>query len=276
MVTTVPHNVVVKYRKVYNMDEDQILDQETDQETVTDQLVEDQEQESEEVSDESTDQEEHLNEEEDLSPRQQKRVDQIENQAKEYKFNKILDRIYESKGQPSGEEDKAINYRDVIEAPDEVYDVLERDREYVRNQTATESRKDMQAMEWRTNIKLDLPLIKDRLDKLDPSDAQAIDREYLLFSGFDPKTGRVERSDIGYADFVEARIEQAERLAANMNLRSTKNIAKQAAQTGVRPDGNTRTGIKIQNPGDIANMSAEEFEKNRAAIYKQAGIPYNK
>jgi hypothetical protein len=110
------------------------------------------------------------------------------------------------------------------------------------------------------------------LDKLDPADAQALDREYLMISGFDPKSQRVARPDISYADFIEGRIEQAERLAANMHINSQKNIAKQAANTGVRPDGGSRPALKIQNAGDIANMSAEDFEKNRDAIYKQLGL----
>jgi hypothetical protein len=252
------------------MDEDQIPSQvENEPEEQLDQSTN--EEQLDNVEDEAEE------EDEDLSPRQQKRVDQIEAQAKEYKFNKILDRIQNTRTAATPvEESKPLNYRDVIEADDELFGVLEKDRETaVANERASVNQA-LLTSEWRTNIKLDLPLVKERLDKLDPADAEALDREYLLISQFDGKTGNVGRNDIGYADFIEARVEQAERLASNMNLRSQKQIAKQAANTGVRPDGGARSSFKIQNPGDIANMSSEDYEKNRAAIYKQLGMPYNK
>lgn len=219
---------------------------------------------------EDADQQEET-EEAELTPRQQKRVEQLEKKAEELKLNKILDRIQSTKQQTRKGEEK-LNYRDAIDAPDEVYDTLDKDRQTYGDQRYNEGLEVVKAMEFRTNIKLDLPLVKDKLDKLDPADAAAIDREYLLYTGYDPQTGFVKNPDIGYADFVEAQIERAERLATNMHLKSQQNIAKQAAQTGVRPDGGGRQGIKIESAADIAKMTPEQFEKNREAIYKAAGL----
>lgn len=256
----------------------------------------DQQNESQEESDQSTDQEQLNNEPVDqpdadapaeeveepqddpeLSPRQQKRVEQIENQAKEYKLNKILDRVQNINPRQSTEKQdiSQLNYRDEIDAPDELYDKLEQDRNQYADQRYSagkeEAMQQLQAMEWRTNIKLDLPLVKEKLDKLDPEDAAAIDREYLLYSGFNRKTGVVANPGIPYADFVEAQIERAERLAANMQVQSSKNIAQQAANQGVRPDGGGRQGFTLTNPGDISKLSDKEFAKYRKDIYKQLG-----
>lgn len=220
---------------------------------------------------EDADQQEEV-EEADLSPRQQKRVEQLEKKAEELKLNKILDRIQGVKQPQRREQSDPLNYRDAIEAPDEVYDTLDNDRRNYGDQRYNEGLEVVKAMEFRTNIKLDLPLVREKLDKLDPADAAAIDREYLLYTGYDAQTGIVKNPDIGYADFVEAQIERAERLATNMHLKSQQNIAKQAAQTGVRPDGGGRQGIKIESAADIANMTPEQFAKNREAVYKAAGL----
>lgn len=262
-------------------DEDQNINEEViDQE---EQVVEPEDQENvnneeEGVEDEQSEntQEGQIDEEDSgLSRRQQKRVDQIEKKAEELKLNKILDRIQGIKNTPKKDrESQPKDYRDMIDAPDEVYDTLNQDRESYGDQKYNEGLQVANAMEWRTNMRMDLPLVKDKLDRLDPADAEAIDREYLIFSGFDPQSGFVNNPSIGYADFVEARIEQAERLAASMNLKSQKNIARQAAQTGVRPDGGSHKGLQISSADDIRSLSPEQFEKNRAAIYKAAGLTY--
>lgn len=210
-----------------------------------------------------------------LTNRQMKRINQIEQKAEELKLNKILDRIQGIKSTPRQEhKSQPKDYREMIDAPDEVYETLNQDRESYGDQKYNEGLQVANAIEWKTNMRMDLPLVKEKLDNLDPADAEAIDREYLIFSGFDPNTGFINNPNIGYADFVEARIQQAERLASSMNLKSQKNIARQAAQTGVRPDGGAHKGLQISSPDDIRSMTPEQFEKNRAAIYKAAGLTY--
>lgn len=227
------------------------------------------------AEDAPNDQDEELEDNSELSPRQQKRLEQVEKKAEELKLNKILDRIQQGKRPASKREEvEAMDYRQTIDAPDEVYNSLSKDREQYGERRYSEGLEQAKAIEFRTNLKLDLPLVKDKLDRLDAVDAELLDREYLKLVGFDPKTGFVVNSEIGYADYIEARVEQAERLAARLNVQSQKNIAKQAAQTGIRPDGGAHKGLQIKNPGDIASMSADDFEKNRATIYKQAGLSY--
>lgn len=269
-----------------NLDQTQESQEQLDQSTSEEQLNNEQ---SPEAEAEAPEQEAEVEadadaqqDEPELSPRQQKRVEQIENQAKEYKLNKILDRVQGVNQRPEQrqqQEPSSINYRDEIDAPDELYNKLEKDRSTYGDERYSEGQRvaaeQLQALEWKTNIKLDLPLVKDKLEKLDPEDSAAIDREYLMYSGFDEKSGTVRNPGISYADFVDAQIERAERLAANLQARAQVNIAKQAANQGVRPDGGSRQGVTITNPGDIAKLSDKEFEKYRKDIYKQLGASLN-
>ena len=155
-----------------------------------------------------------------------------------------------------------IDYSESLDADEETVRTLRDDRDnygrqqYEQGTTASERR--VVASEFRTNIRLDLPLVKDRLGKLDPEDVRAIDTEYLQFVGFDESDGFVQHADIGYADYVEARIEQAERLAKRMTAETTKNIAKQTASTGLRPDGSSAKRLNLnKNP---QAMTDEELD----------------
>lgn len=204
--------------------------------------------------------------EEELSPRQQKRVEQL----KQSKLDSILDRVTQGKIKDSSY--KPLDYKQTIDADDEVINQLSQDREQYATDLQRQTDERLTAELWRRDIKTDLALVKDRMDKLDPSDARAIDKEYMLYSGYDPETGRVANPTIGYADFVEAQIERAERLAANLNVRTQKNVAKQVAQTGLRPTGGASKATKISSPDDIANISNADWEKNRDTYLKQMGI----
>ena len=248
----------------------------TVEETTTEQAEEQESavEETEETEEESQEQSQEESEEseettEPLSRRQEKRVEQVEAQAKEYKLNKILDRVQAVKqSQPK----KPLDYKDVMNAPDELVGRLDKDRQDYGDQKYNEGLERVKLSEWKTNIRLDLPIVKEQMDKLDTEDARAIDREYLIYSGFDPETNTVRNSDISYADFVSGRIEQAKRLAQSLAVKSQKNITKQAAQTGIRPDGGAVRSKTITSPEDIANIDQADWDKNRDAYLKQLGV----
>lgn len=228
-------------------------------------VVEQEEQETEEVE-----------ETPELSRRQQKAIDRVEAQAKELGLTKILDRITQVKQAPQRQATpQGINYRDVMDAPDEVIQQLEQDRSNVVSQVESRVNDQIRRSQFEMNLKLDLPLVQDKLSKLDPSASQALDRAYLQFVGYNPQTGVPAIDGVSYAEFIDAQLELANSIATNRVVNTQRNIAKQAAQTGVRPDGGGRQGFQISNPGDISKLSPEEFEKNKPAIYKAMGIPLN-
>lgn len=175
------------------------------------------------------------------------------------------EKAQEAPQQPSQPRQDVLNYQEALDADPAVIQQLEADRrangesQYNRGlqqaQQLAEARS--VASEFRTNIKLDYPLVKSKLDKLDPADVEALDIEYLQITGYDTETGLVSNPNIGYAEYVEARYEQAQRLASSMTAETTKNIAKQAAQTGLRPDGSSAKTLNLnKNP---ENMTDEEL-----------------
>ena len=257
--------------------QDEVIQQEELQEEVQEQEVNDtqdvQEEQAEVVEQEEV---EEVEETQELSRRQQKAVDRVEAQAKELGLTRILDRITQVK-QPTQRQSNSqgLNYRDVMEAPDDVIQQLEQDRDAVRSQARNEVLDEVRRVQFETNLKIDLPLVQDKLSKLDPSAAQALDRAYLQFVGFNPQTGVPAVDGVSYAEFIDAQLELANSIATNRVVNTQRNIAKQAAQAGVRPDGGVRQGFQINNPGDISKLSPEEFEKNKPAIYKAMGIPLN-
>lgn len=162
--------------------------------------------------------------------------------------------------QPS-QPNAALDYNTALDADPEVIAQLEADRKRAgqasRDEGYSEGLRKAEAIEFRTNIRLDLPLVAEKLQKLDPRDAEALDKEYLYTVGFDPATGYVQNMNIGYAEFIDARIDQAERLASAMNAQTVKNIAKQSAQTGLRPDGSSAKRLNLNQPAQ--NMTMEEL-----------------
>lgn len=218
-----------------------------------------------ETTEETQETEEEATEEE-LSPRQQKRVEQL----KQSKLDSILDRVTQGKTQSSTY--KPLDYKETIDADEQVITQLSNDREQYATSLQEQTNERLTTELWKRDIKSDLALVKDKLDKLDPSDARAIDKEYLLYSGYDPQSGRVANPTIGYAEFVEAQIDRANKIASNLNVRTQQNVAKQAAQTGLRPTGGASKATKISSADDIASISSADWEKNKDSYLKQMGI----
>lgn len=152
----------------------------------------------------------------------------------------------------------ALDYQTALDADPEVIKQLEDDRQREGQAQYNRGLQDLQYTQFYNNIRFDLPLVSEKLSKLDPMDAKSIDDEYLAITGADPNKGYVRNPDIGYAEFVEARLEQAERLAHSMNAQTVKNVAKQSAQTGLRPDGSSAKRLNLNQAPE--NMSDEELD----------------
>lgn len=151
----------------------------------------------------------------------------------------------------------ALDYEQALDADPAVIKQLTDDRQRTQESYFNEGLKKAEAIEFKTNIRLDLPLVQEKMKQLDPRDAEALDKEYLYTVGFDPQTGYVQNPNIGYAEFIEAKIEMAERLAASMSAATASNIAKQAAATGLRPDGSSAKRLNLNQAPE--NMSIEEL-----------------
>ena len=204
-----------------------------------------------------------------LTPRQEKRVNQLEQQAKELGMNKILDRIQSVRSTPSQRPGaEPLDYRQAIDAPEEVYSQLDTDRKAYGqsqyDQGVSEASRNSRLDKWELSAKIDYPLVADKLGKLAPEDVDVLNREYFLVSGVkqNPDGGieDVANPNISYADFINARVEQAERLAARMNLNTQRKVTRQAANTGIRPDGTSAKPLNLTKaPQDMTDAELDAY-----------------
>lgn len=111
-------------------------------------------------------------------------------------------------------------------------------------------------------------LNSDKTDTYNPKlEAQLVQR-YIAFAGVEKdNSGRVtiQKPNIRFRDFVDAEMKNLEDYAAERNAASSKNLVKQAAQTGVRPNGQARVtkgghGFDPNDPaGSVARMSSKQY-----------------
>ena len=165
-----------------------------------------------------------------------------------------------------------MDYSTSLDADPEVVRQLEADRQRAAQEAYTQgqqaSNQQLQYSQFYNNIRFDLPLVAEKLKSLDSEDVQSIDNEYLAITGANTVNGTVRNPNIGYAEFVEARLEQAERLATRMNAQTVKNVARQAAATGLRPDGSSAKRLNLNQSPD--KMTLEElYAKTGGTPWKQ-------
>lgn len=175
----------------------------------------------------------------------------------------------ENRQSPSQPKPEALDYEKSLEADPEVIKQLEADRQangqaqYAAGVEAT--RAEIQTSEWRTILTYDAPRTEEKYPWLNPGDeanfepaiADAMNTEYKHLVGYDEQTGLVARPGIRYSDFIDAKVELSERLAKAMTARTSQNIAKQAANTGLRPDGSSAKRLNLNQAPQ--NMTTEEL-----------------
>ncbi len=135
-----------------------------------------------------------------------------------------------------------------------------------RNAGANDTLRQLQTVEWRTNLRIDNQVVEQKFPQLNKNDnekfhsvlADAMNRRYLAMVGFNPQTGLVENPNVSYLDFVESEFELADEIASTKTADTVKNITKQAAQTGLRPDGTATRSLDLTK--SAADMTDEELD----------------
>jgi hypothetical protein len=162
------------------------------------------------------------------------------------------------------------NFRELINADDEVYETLDKSTQEAvdaaRKAGESDTLKQLKSVQWNTLLHVDTPQVETKYHALNPKDevnfrpalADAMNRRYLAMVGFDPKTGTVENPDIRYLDFVESEFELADEIASTQLHNTAKNIAKQAATTGLRPDGSSVRSMDLAK--DPTQMTDDELK----------------
>lgn len=179
--------------------------------------------------------------------------------------------------QPQATHQQMIDYAKELNADPELIKKLEADRDLAireaRQTGVNEGRQQGESsaidvanyLNWHTNLRIDSAAVHGKYGILDPDNkeefhpaiAHAMNQRYLQFCRFNPETKTVGIPDISYKDFVEAEMELNEEIATFKNIKTVKNVAQQAATTGLRPDGSQAKKLDLTKVPQ--NMSLEEL-----------------
>jgi hypothetical protein len=240
------------------MQEDDTTKNEVVEEVVADepQTIEPQaeEEQQEQVDEEVVDNSEEPTEEE--QPKEETPEDKPPSRREQLRIQQLLQKYGDPRQKqqqqaPSQRQD-VLDYGQALDADEEVVKTLESDRTQYGQAQYNEGLKRAEYLDWKTSLKIEAPVIEKKYPILDPNSpdfhpavADAMNTWYLKMSGFDPNTQTVSSSDISYADFVESNMELVEEIAGQRNAQTVKNVAKQTAQTGLRPDGSSAPRMNL-------------------------------
>lgn len=197
---------------------------------------------------------------EEEAPAPPSRREQLRIQTLLSRYPDLRDRAQQA---PSQRRD-ALNYEQALDADPEVIRQLEADRQANGQAQYNEGLSRAEFLNWNTSLKIEAPTVEAKYPILDknspefhPAVADALNSWYLKMSGFDPNSRTVANSDISYADFVESNMELVEEIAGAKNAQTVQNVAKQAAATGLRPDGSSAKRLNLNQAPE--NMTMEEL-----------------
>lgn len=172
----------------------------------------------------------------------------------------VLEKL-KDKSQTPAETAPGMDYKTAIDADPEVIKQLEADRKAVSDAQFQSGLKQAQSIQFHTRLEIDAPRVEAKYSQLDkesadfnPVVANAINQWYLNTVGYDPKNDTVVNSSVRYADFVEGIFELADEVGSEKTANTSKNIAKQAANTGIRPGGGRTKGLDLNKaPKDMTD-----------------------
>lgn len=192
------------------------------------------------------------------------------------RIQQLLQKMKESKEEPTAPKvPNALDYNQALDADPEVISKLEEDRNQFGQTIRDQTLEQVKSIQFHTRLEIDAPRVESKyptLDKLspdfNPAVADALNTSYLSMVGYDPDTDTVKNPNIRYADYIEAQMELAEAIAGERNQKTAQNIAKQAATTGLRPDGSKAKGLNL-------NQSPDQMTDEELAAAIAATLPKN-
>jgi len=194
------------------------------------------------------------------------------------RIQKLIEKMRESRTDNPLPKFNGLDYGQTLDADQEVITKLDEDRQAYGNQAYREGLEEAKSIQFTTRLEIDAPKVMDKHPELNPDDKEkfnpalsdALNQWYLNMSGYDTNTGRVANNNIRYAEFIDSVWELGNEIAGQKIEKSVKNVAKQAAATGLRPDGSSSKRLNLNQ--DVSTMSDEELE----AYGKKLGLSTNR
>lgn len=183
--------------------------------------------------------------------------------------------LLEKYGQPEKPAEKpqpkatGMDYENEIEASPEMIDKLKKDREAVAEASYNEGLEQMKSLQFLTRLEIDAPRVEAKYPQLDknskdfkPEASTDFNLLYLRFAGYDPETKKVTNPDFRYGDFADVIFQMANELADVKVEEQVKEVKKQAAQTGLRPDGSGAKKLDLTKaPEDMTDEELDAYLK---------------
>lgn len=168
---------------------------------------------------------------------------------------------------PKSQRTDALDYATELDADPETIKRLQEDRQKAEEARYREGLAQSQAIEWRTLLQIDAPQVETKYPQLNKNDAEnfhpavadSLNTWYLQMSGWDSETRTASNPAMRYSDFVEGIYELAEEIASTRSASTQKNVAEQARNTAIRPDGSTsskRLNLN-QDPGSMTDAELD-------------------
>jgi hypothetical protein len=206
---------------------------------------------------ENPEQPETPKEEQPMSRRAARRLEKLEG---------LVQRLRGPQPQPQRKAE-GIDYQKLIEADPEVYDQLTKASQDFGQAQFNAGLEQANSVRFHTRLEIDAPRVEGKYPQFDrnsqefnPGLASAVNEWYLATVGYDPNTDSVRNASVRYADFVEGIMELADAMAGVKTTRTTENIARQAANAGLRPDGSSAKPLNLNK----APQDMTEAELNAA------------
>ena len=160
-----------------------------------------------------------------------------------------------------------MDYASNLDADPEVVRQLEADRQAAAQTSYQQGLDQAKSIQFHTRLEIDAPKVEQKYpilnkesEEFNPAVADAVNSWYLQMTGYDPSTNSVSNANIRYSDFIEGVMELGEKTAGQKVAQSSKQIAKQAAQTGIRPDGSQAKKLDLSKaPQDMTTEELETF-----------------
>lgn len=217
----------------------------------------------EEQDDQSEDQQAEA--EEEPQERQPSRREQLRIKDLLRKYPNLRENV-----EPQQRQEAGVNYRDMIDADDNVYEQLDQasrqygDQRYQQGQS--EAKRDIDRIRFENRLEVDAPRVEQRYPQLDknsdefnPAVADSLNQMYLSTVGYDERTGYVQNANLRYSDYIDAMFELVEEAASRQTETARRNVTKQASRTGLRPDGSSPAKA-LDLSKDPSQMSDAELD----------------
>lgn len=160
---------------------------------------------------------------------------------------------------------QGVDYRTMIDAPDEVYDDLNKATQDYGTKQYQEGLREANKVRFETRLEVDAPKVASKYPQLDkesdsfnPAVADSFNTMYLSAVGYDERSGSVQNPNLRYADYIDAMFQLVDEAASRQVETTRRNVTKQAARTGLRPDGSTAKTLDLNK--DPSEMSDAELQ----------------